>query len=346
LSTDSVPQHIRPAANGSPQQRRQNTAATGIPASAAALVFGLLVLAGAPAGQTRTGAALRTPWGDPDLQGRWTNATLTPLERPVDLGARELFTEAEAIEYRKTALQRLLTQNNLREEAALSGEFEPGIWVEERDIVPTRRTSLIMGPTGRLPTFTPEGQKRAAARAALRKQDRADAPEERGLPERCLWFPVGGPPMLPGLGYNSNYEILQTPEHVTILAEQGYSFRAIALDGRPHVSQNIRLWQGDSRGRWDGDTLIVETTNFNNKVEFRGSRENLRLVERFRRVDADTIMYEFTAEDPTTWTDSWRAQIPLRKLDGFLYEFACHEGNRGLVNILKGARAMEADALK
>jgi hypothetical protein len=342
MSTETDPQHIGPVANGSPQPSRQNAAAAGFPASAAALVFGLLVLAGAPAGQTRAGAALRTPWGDPDLQGRWTNATLTPLERAVEFGAKEFLTEAEAIEYRKTALQRLLAQNNLREEAALSGEFEPGVWVEERDIVPTRRTSLIVGSTGRLPTFTPEGQKRAKVWDPFR----ADAPEDRTLSERCLWHQVGGPPMLPGLGYNSNYEILQTPGHVTILAEQFYSFRAIALDGRPHVSQNIRLWQGDSRGRWDGDTLIVETTNFNNKVEFRGSRENLRLVERFRRVDADTIMYEFTADDPTTWTDSWTAQIPMRKLDGLLYEFTCHEGNRGLVNILKGARAIEADAQK
>jgi hypothetical protein len=311
-----------------------------LPAAVVVLALGTIT-----AGQTRTSPP-RTPWGHPDLQGRWTNATVTPLERPDELGAREFFTAAEAAEYRKTALARFLAANNLRDEAALSGEFAEGVWVEERGLVQTGRTSLITGPRGRIPTLTSDAQIRANARLALRKQDLADAPEDRTVSERCLWFQVGGPPLVPGVGYNSNYEIVQTARYVTILAEQGYSVRIIPLDGRAHVSPNVRQWMGDSRGRWEGDTLVVETTNFNEKVEFRGSRENLRLVERFRRVDANTLMYEFMADDPTTWSQPWTAEIPMRTLDGLLYEFACHEGNRGLENILKGARATDAAAQK
>jgi hypothetical protein len=320
-------------------------------AAAPAVIAASLLAAIAPAAQQQRAAGsggaaggLRTPWGHPDLQGRWTNATVTPLERPAELGAKEFFTEAEAVVYQKTALERFLAQNNFTEEAALSGEFVEGIWVEERRLVHTRRTSLIVGPTGRVPPFTPAARARGAARAASRKQSPADSPEDRPLPERCLWFPVSGPPMLPGIVYNSNYEIVQTPDHVAILIEAGNAFRTIPLHGRTHVDARVRLWHGDSRGRWDGDTLVVETTNFNGKRELRGSGEHLRLVERFRRVSPDLIMYEFTADDPTTWTSPWSAEIPMRKLDGLLYENACHEGNYGLLNILKGARAVEAAA--
>jgi hypothetical protein len=285
-------------------------------------------------------ATLKTPWGHPDLQGRWSNATLTPLERPSELGAKEFFTDDEAEEYKKTAHERFFAQNNFTEEAAISGEFLEGVWVEPRTIVPTLRTSLIVGPTGRVPALTPAAQKRAAARAA--KRNSADSPEERPLPERCLFFPVGGPPMIAGIGYNSHYEITQTPTHVAIHIEQGSAFRIIALDGRPHPSGAVRLWQGDSRGRWEGDTLVVETANFSEKRDFRGSSANLQLVERFRRVSPDLILYTFTAEDPTTWTAPWTAEIPMRRMTELLYEFACHEGNYGLANILKGARATEA----
>jgi hypothetical protein len=288
----------------------------------------------------------RTPWGHPDLQGSWTNSTLTPLERPTELGAKEFFTPAEAAEYQKTALKKFLAANNLTEEAAISGEFEEGVWVEERSLVATRRTSLIIGPTGRVPPLTPAAQKAAAARGP-RQIDFADNPEDRMVGERCLWFQVGGPPMLPGVGYNSNYEIVQTPTHLVILAEMGFSVRIIPLDGRPHLPATLRDWQGDSVGRWEGDTLVVETTNFNDKVIFRGSsRARLRLVERFTRVNAGQIMYRLTVEDPDTWTAPWTAEVPMRPLDGRLYEYACHEGNIGLENILRGARYTEKAAPK
>jgi hypothetical protein len=283
----------------------------------------------------------RTPWGHPDLQGRWTNATITPLERPAELAGKEFLTDAEAAEYQKGALKRFLESAGLVEEAAISGEFVEGVWMDERTLVTTKRSSLIVGPEGRIPPLTPDGQKRAAARGAARKLDRADSFEDRNMQERCLWFPVGGPPMMPGVAYNSNYEIVQTPTHVAILAEMGYSFRIIPLDGRPHIDGRLRNWHGDSRGRWEGDTLVVETTNFNEKPAFRGASEEVRIVERFRRVANDQILYQFTIDDPKTWTKSWTVEIPWRPMKDLIYEFACHEGNYGLVNILKGARASE-----
>ena len=304
---------------------------------AAALVVAFGV---ASSGQT-PGAAPRTPWGHPDLQGRWTNATVTLLERPVEFGAKEFFTEEEAAEYSKTALERFLAANNFTEEAAISGEFVPGVWVEERSIVRTRRTSLIVGPTGRIPALTPSARARIDARNTQRKQNPADGPEARALNERCLWFPIGGPPLLPGIGYNSNHQIVQTPTHVVVYTEMGSAVRVIPLNGGPHIPDAVRQWQGDSRGRFEGDTLVVETTNFNDKVQFRGSSQNLHLIERFKRVDRDTIIYQVTASDPMSWTDAWTAEVPMRRLDELLYEFACHEGNRGLANILSGARAME-----
>ena len=290
--------------------------------------------------QTPASTAPRTPWGHPDLQGAWTNETLTLLERPLEFGSKEYFTEAEAAEYMKTALDRLLASVNLRQEAAMSGEFTPGLWVDERALVPTRRTSLIVGPTGRIPPVVPNARTRPAA-PAQGSDRQTDGPEARSLLERCIAFPVGGPPMLPGVAYNSNYQIVQTPTHVMIHAEMGSAIRIIPLDGRPHLPGSIRHWSGDSRGRWQGDTLVVETTNFNDKVRFRGATASLQLVERFRRVTRDMIMYEFTATDPDTWTESWIAEIPMRRLGAQIYEFACHEGNYGLANILKGARYEE-----
>jgi hypothetical protein len=306
-----------------------------------------LVFASASAGQTpgrvsppAAARAPRTPWNVPDLQGRWTNATATPLQRPPELAGKEFFSGNEAAEFQKHALERALELSGLREEAAISGEFT-ATWMEDRPLVFTGRTSLIVGPEGRLPPFTPEGQKQSDARTAREKLELANAPEERTLAERCLQFGASGPPLLPDPAYNSNYEIVQTPTHLVIFAEMGSSTRIIPLDGRPHSGATIRSLRGESRGRWEGDTLVVETTHFSNNREFRGSTANLRLIERFRRVSADLILYEFTAEDSATWTAPWTAEIPLRPMKEAIYEFACHEGNYGLTNILKGARFVE-----
>ena len=189
-------------------------------------------------------------------------------------------------------------------------------------------------------------RKRAADRAAARKRGGAyDGPENRGLQERCILTGAEGPPMLPE-AYNSNLQILQAPGYVAILQEQIHDVRIIPLDGHPHIGPAIRQLRGDSRGHWEGQTLIVDTTNFTDRSNFRGSGEALHLVERFTRLDDDTILYQFTAEDPTTWTRPWTAEIPWTKIDGPLYEFACHEGNYGLANSLSAARAQEKAAAK
>ena len=280
----------------------------------------------------------RTPWNHPDLQGRWTNATVTPLQRPAELAGREFFTGNEAAEYQKTAQKRYIELNGVTFDAEFSGEFDP-VWVEDRPLVSTGRTSLIIGPDGQIPPFTSEAQKRADVRAA--KLFSADAPEQRSLSERCLLFPHAGPPMLPGMLYNSNYQIVQTPSHVVIFAEMGSSVRIIPLNRRQHLGEALRSWHGDSIGRWENETLVIDTTNLNEKSEFRGATANLHVVERFRRVSADMILYQFTVEDPATWPKPWTVELPMRPLQEPIYEFACHEANYGLANILKGARFVE-----
>jgi hypothetical protein len=172
-----------------------------------------------------------------------------------------------------------------------------------------------------------------------------DSPENRSLQERCLLTPQSGPPMLPA-NYNSNYQILQTPDYVVIVVEMIHDVRIIPLNGKPHLPKNVQQWMGDSRGRWEGDTLVVETTNFTDKTNFRGSGENLRIIERFTRTAPDTLLYQFTVEDPTTWAKPWSGELPMKKALGQLFEFACHEGNYGIAGVLAGARAEERAAAK
>jgi len=199
-----------------------------------------------------------------------------------------------------------------------------------------------------VPPLTPEAQKRNADRAARNRGHQFDGPENRPLQERCLIYSTEGPPMLPS-AYNSNLQIVQDAGHVAILQEMIHSARIIPTDGSPHLPPRIRQWSGDSRGHWEGKTLVVDTTNFTDKTAFRGSTASLHLVERFTRVDDDTIVYEFTADDPATWIRPWTAQIRLARIEGPIFEFACHEGNLGIANTLSGARAMEkttADAAR
>jgi hypothetical protein len=315
-----------------------------VPAIAGVILLATVVSSAGQSAPRSTAASTdvpRTPWHVPDLQGRWTNATVTPLQRPPELAGKEFFSGNEAAEYQKHAVQRAIELSGNAEEAKISGEFEP-TWMEDRPLVSTGRTSLIVGADGRIPPLTADAQTRGGAAGP----PPADHPEERTLNERCLAFPVGGPPMLPGLLYNSNYEIVQTPTYVMIFAEMGSATRIIPLDGRSHLPDTLRLWQGDSRGHWEGNTLVVETTNFSDKRRFRGSGATLHLIERFRRVSPDTIMYEFTVEDAKTWTRPWTVEIPMRPLEAQIYEFACHEGNYGLANILKGARFSDGQPAK
>jgi hypothetical protein len=313
----------------------------------AAVTLFVLISSPALAGQgrspsTKPSAALRTVDGHPDLQGIWTNATVTPFERPSELAGKEFFTAAEAAEYEK----KIVEQNNAdrRDRGAeedLAIGYNAAWWDRGTKVVSTRRTSLVTDPPdGRVPPLTPAAQRKAGARAEARALHPADGPEDRSLDDRCIVRRTAGPPMLPA-GYNNNYQIVQGPDHVAILVEMIHDARIISLDGRSHVSSKIRKLTGDSRGRWEGNTLVVETTNFTDKTNFRGSGENLRVVERFTRVDEETLLYQFTVDDPQSFVRPWSGEIPMKKIPGPVFEYACHEGNFSMENILSIARAEE-----
>jgi len=287
-----------------------------------------------PAAAPMSGAPPRTPDGHPDLQGIWTSATVAPLERPASVKGKEFYTEEEAAENARRVLG-ISSWERLGSQSAVHYNMSQyGLDLSQVKVALTRRTSLIVGPDGRVPPFTPEAQKRLADRAASNRGHQFDGPENRPLQERCIVFASEGPPMLPS-AYNSNLQIVQSRGYVAIVQEMIHSTRLIPTDGRPHLPQGIRQWLGDSRGHWAGDTLVVDTTNFTGETAFRGSTAGLHLVERFTRVDNDTILYEFTADDPATWTRPWTAQLALAKIEGPLFEFACHEGNLGLADTLR-----------
>jgi len=277
-----------------------------------------------------------------DLQGIWTNASVTPLERPAELAGKEFFTAAEAAAYEKQARQR--NDADRREgnaEADLATGYNDIFWERGSKVVSTRRTSLVVDPRdGRVPPLTADAQKNATARAEARRLRQADGPEDRSLDDRCIVRRTSGPPMLPA-GYSNNYQFVQTPDHVAILVEMIHDVRIIPLDDRPHLSGKIRQLLGDSRGRWEGNTLVVETVNFTDKTNFRGSGENLRVTERFTRADRDTLLYQFTVDDPQTFTRPWSGEIPMKKTEGPLFEYACHEGNYSMAYILNAARVEE-----
>lgn len=292
-------------------------------------------------------AGLRTPDGHPDLQGIWTSASVVPMERPANLKGKEFYTEQEAAENAKQVLGMSSWERLGSQAPEHYNMSQYGLDLSQVKVASTLRTSLIVGPDGRVPPLTPEAQKRNAGKAARNRGHQFDSYENRPLQERCLVYSSEGPPMLPG-AYNSNLQIVQDAGHVAILQEMIHSARIIPTDGptdgSPHLPPAIRQWFGDSRGRWEGETLVVDTTNFTDKTAFRGSTASLHLVERFTRIDNDTIVYEFTADDPATWTRSWTAQIQLTRIKGPLFEFACHEGNQGVANTLSGARATERAA--
>jgi hypothetical protein len=288
----------------------------------------------------------RTPDGQPDIQGVWNNATITPLERPVELAGKALFTPAEAADYEKAWLE----QNNRDRRAGdgasdVAGAYNQAWFDRGTKVVPTLRTSLIVDPAdGKIP-YSQDGLKRLGAAAEYSRAHPADGPEDLALTDRCLLWGTAGPPMLPG-PYNDNYQIFQTPGYVAIVVEMIHDVRIIPLDGRPHLPASVRQWLGDSRGHWDGNTLVVETTNFTGKSHFRGSTENMRLIERFTRTDANTLTYEFTVEDPAAFTRPWSGSVPMAKAAGPIYEYACHEGNYAVPGVLGGARAQEKAARK
>ena len=308
----------------------------------------LVASGGAPAlAQPAGGEQPRTAWGDPDLQGVWDFRSLTPMERPPELAGKAVLTAEEAAAFLE-ASRFTNWDDRSNPEGAFGHDSDiehgyNGFWMDfGTGLTADRRTSLVVDPPdGRIPWIP--GVDRAGGYGDAFTGTPPDGPEDRPLTERCLMGFNSGPPMNPS-AYNNSVQIFQTPERVVVFNEMINSARIIPMDGRPHLSPRIRQWIGDSRGRWEGDTLVVETTNFLRETHFEGSSANLRLVERFTPVGPGELTYEFTAADPNMWTRPWTASIPMTKTDGRIFEYACHEGNYSIVNMLAGARAKEQAA--
>jgi len=280
----------------------------------------------------------RTSWGDPDLQGYWLNFTYTPLERPKELAGKPLYTVQEAVE----AFTKAVAIDASVDPTVVHYDFnEYGMKAWQSPSRPNRRTALIVDPPdGRIPALTAEAQKRQAAAAGARSADVSSYP---GLYTRCI-IGYNGWPRTP-VNYQGETQFVQIPGYVLQIAQANSDVRVIPLDGRPHLPQNIRTWSGDARGHWEGNTLVVDTTNFNGQRDWRGSTDRLHLIERYTLVDSRTLRYEFTVEDPTTWTRSWTAENPMPRIEPPLYEFACHEGNYGVINVITGLQIREKEGI-
>ena len=319
----------------------------------------LISLSAVPA-MGQPGNSVSEPWapprtsdGQPDLQGVWAHNSATPLERPEELFGRDVISDEELAELNQRIaeireseqagdilgdrlVQVALDKDTPKTFDPITGNYN-SFWLVEREL--DNRTSLVVDPPdGRIPSLTPTAKKAAAERSAYRREHPADGPKERGLGDRCLHF---GLPKI-GSGYNSYHQVLQTPDHIVIFSEMAHDARIIPLNARPNLSENLRQWNGDARGRWEGDTLVVETANFSTKSNFRGSRGNLHLVERFTRIAPDLLEHEITIKDDTTWTKPWTVKILLKASEDPIFEYACHEGNYAMEGILAGARALEA----
>jgi len=303
------------------------------------LVFAsVLLIPIAAAAQPTKDTPPRTADGRPDLQATWDFAQLTPFERPSEFADKTTVTDEEAEEF---AQRRAETSDKDRRDGGAAADVERAYndfwWDFGRRIA--RQPSLVVDPPdGRVPALVPAAQKRIADR-----RGRFDNPEERPLAERCILGFNSGPPMVPS-AYNNNVQIVQTRDRVLILNEMIHSARIVDLTRRAHMPQPIRFLTGDSIGRWDGDTLVVDTTNFSLDGGFRGATTKLHLVERFTRESPDTLRYEFTVDDPDTWTRPWSASIPMTRTDERMFEYACHEGNYAMNGILSGARVQEKTA--
>ena len=310
------------------------------------LGIGCLIAPSAYAQAAKTNSSYtppRTPDGQPDLQGIWNNATITTLERPADLGDKAFFTAKEADAYeKKFAVEANRDVRGANGATDVAGAYNQGWFDRGTKVIPSLRTSLITNPPdGKIP-YSAEGLKRLAAAAEHTRSHYTDGPEDLTLADRCILWRTAGPPMLPG-PYNSNYQIYQTPGYVVIAVEMIHDVRFIPLDGRPHLPPTVRQWLGDSRGHWEGNTLVVDTTNFTDKPRYLGTTGKLHLTERFTRTSADAITYEFTVDDPATFAKPWSASIPLNRSQGPIYEYACHEGNYAVPGILGGARKAERE---
>ncbi len=284
----------------------------------------------------------RTAEGKPNFEGDWVNNTFTPLERPEELKDKAFFTAEEARAWAERGIARQKAQ------PADALHYDDFIWMNEATLrsVTGARTSIVIDPAdGRIPPVNAAGRLRAQARAAARKAQggASDRVQNRALSERCIIWGHEGPPMLP-VGYNANIKIVQNAETIVIIQEMTHNTRVIPLLPAPPLGETFRHWSGEGRGWWEGDTLVVKTTNYHDKVAWRGASQHLTVTERFRLTDDETITYQFTVEDKSTWDVPWTGEIAIRKADGEIWEYACHEGNYGLRNILSAARAEDAAA--
>ena len=310
---------------------------------AVAVVVAVASLGAVPA--TAQGDAPRTAWGPPDLQGVWDFRSITPMQRPEDLADKEFLTEEEAAQIEQDAVERdILSWNrdSRRTETGGSVGNYNRFWFDRgTTVVGTRRTSLIVyPPNGRMPSMTPDGQRRADDRREYLNENPAGSWLDFSAGVRCVLGFNAGPPFTPS-AYNNNMQLFQTPDHVVIVTEMVHTARIVPLDGRPRLNPDVRQWSGDSRGYWEGDTLVIETRNFDAKRRWRNTTESMRLVERLTRVDAETLNYEFTVTDPETWTSPWTASVPLVLNPESMYEYACHEGNYSMPVMLGGQRNLE-----
>ncbi len=312
-----------------------------------------IALKPAAASNTKNWTPARTPDGQPDLQGIWDAASLTPLERPKELGTKAFYTPEEAAAYEKART----TENNRDRrdggaKADVARAYNDGWFDRGSRLGRNLRTSRVIDPPdGRFPPFTPEAQKHFDEVKAYLAKNPADGPESRPLFDRCIMFSQNGPPIIPG-NYNNLYEIVQTPTSVTIFSEMAHQARTVPLDTHERLPQNVTQWMGDSWGHFEGNTLVVETTNvryndmshFGTQYDYGMTDRNLKVVERFTRTAPDLLIYQATVTDPTVYTKPWTIEIPMDKAEGPIFEYACHEGNYGLAGILAGERAREKKA--
>ena len=337
---------------------------SGVALTAMVAVVSLAPVPASAQGRTaaaETSTAPRTAWGQPDLQGVWDFRTITPMQRPVSLVGREFLTDEEVanleqdVADRNARLAARPAQRTTPSDSVDRGiDGAPGsynnFWMDRGTrVIGTRRTSLIVDPPdGRIPPLTAEGQQRAEARQAYQREHPADSWEDRSIYERCILGFNADPPIEPR-AYNNHMQVFQTPDHVVIFNEMVHDARIVPVTPRDPLPNGVRQWMGDSLGRWEGDTLVIETSNLHKENSFtgrQGATQNMRLVERFTRVDADTLLYEFTVEDPATWTRPWSVEVPMARSDDQVWEFACHEGNYGMDGILAGHRADEREAAR
>ena len=308
----------------------------------AAALAAVLFVPVAAAAQDDAWQAPRTADGRPDLQGVWDFRSLTPLERPETLSDQDVFTAEEAAQFTEERLAALdKDQPGPDGRIPLSGGYNDFWWDYGRQLTDDLRTSLVVDPSdGRIPALTAGGRERADRRRAALGRD-AHGPEDRGAFERCILGFNAGPPMNPS-AYNNNMQLFQTADHVVILNEMVHDARIVPLDGSNHLPDGVRQWRGDSRGHWDGDTLVIETRNFTAKTSFRGTGPGLHLVERFTRVEEGILLYEYTVSDPESFERPWSVAVPMQRNDLPVFEYACHEGNYGMLNLMVSARAEDA----